>query len=85
MKIYIYIYCIAEWIWAIAQLYCEIFFFCVARLVLYCNRGGLAARRLENFFCIAKLVLYCNRGGLVARRLEKLYCNTIIVLQAREG
>ena len=32
---------------------------CFARMELYCNRGGLATRRLENFIAIQ--LLYCRR------------------------
>ena len=67
-------------------------------MVLYCNRGGLAARRLEN--CIAIQLLYCrlewldlchntmdcivtNEGNQVAG----LYRNTVhcIVTEAGHG
>ena len=45
--------------------------YCKAGIV-YCNRGGLAAKRLEN--CIAIQLLYCRQEKA---RLEKiLYCNT---------
>ena len=45
---------------------------------LYCNRGGLAARRLENFIAIQ--LLYCRR------RLENVvFQYTEIVLQEKDG
>ena len=49
--------------------------FCIARLVLYSNRGGLAARRLEN--CIAIQLLYCRQEKA---RLENLVLQYSIIL-----
>ena len=41
------------------KLYCEKKKICIARMELYCNRGGLAVRRLGDFIAIQ--LLYCRR------------------------
>ena len=45
------------------KLYCEKKN-CIPMMELYCNRGGLAARRLENFIAIQ--LLYCDQECIAA-------------------